>query len=148
MIANFAALLKPGSESTLDYAQQVMERSLRLAHSQLDVTESIFDALSNGYRELLRPAEPAEMFKGLSKAMDNSTRTTIEGSTALLKQTFEYQNELIRMMQARMPELNRQFIAALEQTGGSIAAAKAAPTEHARRSDGGEASSLRPRKAA
>ncbi|OHC71379.1 MAG: hypothetical protein A3H93_03050 [Rhodocyclales bacterium RIFCSPLOWO2_02_FULL_63_24] len=149
MISSFAALLKPGSESTLDYAQQVMERTLQLARSQLDVTENIVSTVSNGYRELLTPAEPLEMVRGLSKAMDCSTRSTIEGSTAMLKQTVDYQNELIRMMQARMPELNRQFFAALGQTAGpAIAASNSTSVESAaRRGNGGDTSAARSRKA-
>lgn len=122
MIDNVTAMFKPNTEMAVDYAQQITERTLGLARTQLDVTENIWSEVSREYREMLAAEGPSAMLQNWPKVLESTTRTSTEGMAMLLKNTVIYQNELFQMIQSRMPKLNGQIVESLTQAARAAGA--------------------------
>lgn len=130
MIDKFAPMFTPSIESLRDHGLDVLERALQLSRRQLDVAENVYGEVTQEYRAFLAPAEPVMMLKVWPKFLENTSRSAIEASAVLLKNAFDFQNELIQTMQARMPQISNQFMAAWAESTPAGAAAESAPTEH------------------
>jgi hypothetical protein len=140
MLDKVTALFRPGSEGSLDYAQEVMERTLQLTRSQLDVTENMFSEASREYRELLAAEDPSALLQNFQNVLQSNARIGTEATAAFLKNAISYQNELIQMVQNTMPELSRQLregMTAVMPTAAAVAEASAARAS--RQSSGGRA---------
>lgn len=148
MIENVAAMFKPNPEKALEYAQEIAERTLRLARTQLEVTNKIYGEVSREYRDLLTSEEQSAMLQSWPKVVENATRTSAEGMASLLKNTIDYQNELIRMMQSRVPELNGQIFETFIQSTRAAAAMTDASVGRSARQSSGAANSPKASKAA
>ena len=84
MIENVTAMFKPNTEMAVEYAQQLAERTLGLARTQLDVTENVYGAVSREYRELLALDGPSEILQTWPKVLESTTRTSTEGMAVQL----------------------------------------------------------------
>lgn len=149
MIENIASMFKPNSEPTLDYVQEVMERTLQLVQTQMDVTENIYNEVSQEYRELLTAAEPSAMLQGWPKMLESTTRNVSEGAAVYLKNAVNFQNEMLQMMHDRMPELSRQAMGRLiETTRAAITPEEVSAPRASRQSNAGRSGGVSARKAA
>lgn len=134
MIEKFAPMFTPSTESLRDHGLDVLERAIQLARRQLDVTENVYGAVTQEYRAFLAPAEPLMMLKVWPRFLENTSRSAIEATAAFLKNAFECQSELIQVMQARMPQVSNQFMAAWAESTRAGAVAESAPTEQSMQS--------------
>lgn len=151
MLQNLAALLKPDYDSTLEYAQQVLERSVQLARSQLEVAESMYTKVSQDYRELLESADSSTMFQSWTKVLGSASCCTSEGVAAAFQNTSSFHNDMIQVAQSRVPDLNKQLIERLESLGEATRAAASTAslaTSRASRRTTGDAAGVRAGKAA
>lgn len=148
MIEKVTAMYVPNTEKALEYAQEIAERTLRLARAQLEVTNSIYGEISREYRDLLASEEQSEMLRGWPKVAESVTRTSAEGMAALLKNAVGYQRDVMLMMQSKVPELNEKILETLIQSTRAAAAMADAPAGRAPRQSGGAANSPRASKAA
>lgn len=150
MIENVTAMFKPNTEMATAYAHQLAERTLQLTRDQLEVTENIYSEVSREYREMLTADEPSALLRSWPKMLESTTRTGAEGMAVLLKNAVTYQNEMLQLMQSRMPELNGQFMESLLQTARAAGtkAADSAAGRSPRQSNGAGSSATRASKAA
>lgn len=148
MIEKVASMFRPDTEMTTRYAQQVAECAMRLARSQLEVTENIYSEVSREYRELLATEEPSAMLRNWPKVLENTTRTGTEGMATLLKNAVDYRNELIQLMQSLAPELNGQIFERPIKTSRTAGIRTDAPVGRAPRQSSGGANGPRASRAA
>lgn len=151
MIDKVTSLFRPGSEGSLDYAQEVIERTLQLTRSQLDITENMFSEASREYREMLTAEEPSALLQNFQNVLQSNARIGTEATAAFLKNAVNYQNELIQMAQNSMPELSRQLresMTAVMPTAAAIAEASAARQSSGGRANGRKSNGLGTSKAA
>lgn len=116
MIKDLAAMFKPDSEDTLEYAQQVVERSVQLARSQLEVAEGMYSKVSREYRELLASADSSVMLQGWTKVLGSASCCTSEGVAAAFQNAVAFQGDMIQVAQSRVPKMREQLLARLGET--------------------------------
>lgn len=109
MKQNVAMMFTPNTEIALQYVDQMLERTLQLARSQLEVTERLRDAVGAEYRSLLSSREPSVMLRTWPTILENTVRNGTVGTTAFFKNAMEFQTEQIQTMRNRMLGLNGQF---------------------------------------
>ena len=127
---NFAsAMFHPDAEIALEYSKEMVERAKELARSQLDAAEHAYSEVFKEYRELLTLAEPSDIFHSLPKMLESIMRNTTEGSVSVLKNSINFQNELIQMIQHKVPELNKQIIATVLEPIAAVGATAFATAE-------------------
>jgi hypothetical protein len=110
MIAKVTELFSPDTETTLEYVRHAVERTARLAQSQMEVAQAIYDEVSREYRELLSTTEPTELFRIWPGVLATTARSTTEGSAILMQNAIRFQNEMLQMMQSKMPDMNKQLM--------------------------------------
>lgn len=133
---NVTAMFKPNKEMAADYAQQITERTLGLARSQLEVTENMYLEATREYRELLVAEGPSAMVQSWPKMLERATRTSTEGIAEMLKNAMNYQTEILQMMQSRVPELGGQMVDSLVETTRAAGAKAEAATGRSSRHGG------------
>lgn len=120
MIEKITTMFKPNT----DQAKAMMERAVTLAEAQLDISDDLYGVFSKEYRELLAAEDPSAMLRNWPKFMENNARSVFQGSATMLKNSISFQQELIQMMQAGMPEWNKQFVNGIMEatrTAGTMA---------------------------
>lgn len=142
MMEKVTAMYKPNPEKALEYAQEIAERSLDLARAQLEATEKIYSAVSRDYRDLLAKDDQAAMLQAWPKVIESAARSSTEGMAVLLKNAVNYQSELIRMMQSRVPELNEKILESIIQSTRAATTMTDTPAARSSRHAGAGAANL------
>lgn len=149
MVNIASALFQPKSEIAMEYTQEVMARAQELARSQLEVTENMYGEVIREYRELLSLTDPSAIYQSWPKVVECTLRNTAEGSAVILKNGINFQQELMQMMQARLPEINQLIVDRLiETTQAATTSAVAAAGRAAAQNNGGRSPAARASKAA
>lgn len=113
-----AAMIVPGTKAALEYAEQVLERTLSLAQSQLDVAAKVGTTAGERYRNLLsKSAGPSASLPAWPAMMESTFRSSTESAAALMKNAMAFQTEMIKIMQTTMVKANRQFGARMTDIG-------------------------------
>lgn len=146
MIEKITTIFKPNT----DQAKVMMERAVTLAQAQLDVSDDLYGAFSKEYRDLLGAEDPSVMFRNWPKFIESNTRNVIQSSATMLKNSVNFQQELMQMMQVGMPEWNQQLVNSIIETtraAGTMANVSAGRAQQ-RTADSGVAHGARASKAA
>lgn len=112
MIEKITTMFKPNT----DQAKAMMERAVTLAQAQLDVSDDLYGAFSKEYRDLLGAENSSVMFRNWPKFIESNARNVIQSSATMLKNSVNFQQELIQMMQVGMPEWNQQLVNSIIET--------------------------------
>ena len=162
MINIFPAMGQPQTEVAMQFAQDYLEHAKDYSRSQLDVTENLCCQLIQECRETLNTAQPSELFQRWPKLLESWLRNSSDGAAMMFRNGINFQNELMQMMQSKLPELNRQIVESVLEPINAVVATAAtagghmdvhAPTDdvhtaHARQHNGGKAQPARTSKAA
>jgi hypothetical protein len=106
-----AAKSKPTTQYTFDHAQRMMDCTLRLTQSQMDVMKGLYDDVGQEFSKTMSSAaDPATMAKSWPQLMSVATRANAEAGALFMKNAQEYQRELLQMMQSANPGLPGQFM--------------------------------------
>lgn len=100
----------PSTQSAIECAQQILDCTAELIQSQLNVTEKVCSHTSSGYRAIMRSADPSAIINHLPRLIKTTVDATTRGATAYLSNGFNYQHDMMNLIQKKLPEMNRQFI--------------------------------------
>ena len=106
-----AAMSKPTTQYTFDHAQRMMDCSLRLTQSQMDVMKGFYDEVGQEFSKTMSSSsDPSTMAKNWPQLMSVATRANAEAAALFMKNAQEYQSELLQMMQSANTGLPGQFM--------------------------------------
>ena len=105
-----AAMSKPTTQNPFDYAQRMMECTLRLTQAQMDVMKGLYAEVGQEYAASLASADPAAMLKSWPQLAATTIRAQAETGALLMKNAHKFQTELLEIRQSANPGLSGQIM--------------------------------------
>ena len=106
-----AAMSQPATQNTFDYAQRMMESTLRLTQAQMDVMKGLYEEVGQEFsKTMTSSSDQSAMAKNWPQLMSTATRAHAEAGALFMKNAQEYQSELLQMVQSSSPGLSGEFM--------------------------------------
>jgi hypothetical protein len=106
-----AAMSKPTTQNGFDYAQRMMECTMRLTQAQMDVMKGLYDEVGQEFsKTMTSSSDQSALAKNWPQLMSNATRANAEAGALFMKNAQEYQSELLQMIKSTNPGLSAEFM--------------------------------------
>ena len=106
-----AAMSQPATQNTFDYAQRMMESTLRLTQAQMDVMKGLCEEVGQEFsKTMTSSSDQSALAKNWPELVFTATRAHAEAGALFMKNAQEYQSELLQMVQSSSPGLSGEFV--------------------------------------
>ena len=106
-----AAMSKPTTQNGFDYAQRMMECTLRLTQAQMDVMKGLYEEVGQEFsKTMTSSSDQSALAKNWPELVSTATRAHAEAGALFMKNAQEYQSELLQMLKSTNPGLSGEFM--------------------------------------
>jgi len=106
-----ATMTKPTAQNGFDYAQRMMECTMRLTQAQMDVMKGLYEEVGQEFsKTMTSSSDQSALAKSWPELISTATRANAEAGALFMKNAQEYQSELLQMMQSSSPGLSAEFM--------------------------------------
>jgi hypothetical protein len=95
-----AAMKQPATQNGLDHAQRMIECTLRLTQTQMDVMKALYKDVGQEFSKTIASStDQSAMARNWFQLMSGAARANAEAGVLLMQNAKTYQSELMQMMQ-------------------------------------------------
>lgn len=112
-----AAMKQPATQNGFDYAQRMLECTLRLSQAQMAVMKDLYeDAGQEISKTMALSSDQSAFVKSWPQLISTATVANAEAGALLMKNAREYQSELLQMLESANTDLLGDFMKDLPGT--------------------------------